>query len=365
MAIVDSIFGDLAKSASLQALVDNTAIDLYPKAVWRQNLDVGLPQASLTFESVIGRSRVKAAASLVDPDAPAPKRGRPNLETLTGKIPTMKEGFEMNQADYRSLMTIKENSRLKQNGVDEMIVNFLNNDLKDAASSTDDRLDIMHIQGYSSFKVDASVIVNPDGITVGEVDLLAQPEQTRQVAKVWSDPTADPLKDIEAVVEYASGIGRSFSKIQIDRTTWGVMKNLASVKSAISAFYNPGSNKNYVVTLSSVNEYLVENLLPTIEVVNYRYGIQKDGIVSLINPFKATNVVFLPAGKLGTLHNAVAIEEWKKSPLKSYAKYGTALLSKFQDDNPWKEFTEVEMNAFPGLEAIDGIMHLQTDVAAV
>lgn len=364
MAIVDSIFGGLAKDASLQALVDNTAVDLYPKAVWRQNLEVGLPQASLTFESVIGRTRVQAAASLVDPDAPAPKRGRPNMETLTGKIPTMKEAFEMNQADYRTLMTIKENSRLKQNGVDEMIVKFLNNDLNDVAKSTDDRLDIMHIQGYSSFKVDASVIINPDGITVGEVDLLAQPNQTRLVGKVWSDPTADPFKDIENVVEYASGIGRAFAKIQIDRATWGVMKNLAAVKSSISALYNPGSNKNYVVTLASVNEYLVENLLPTIEVVNYRYGVQKDGIVSLINPFKASNVVFLPAGKLGMLHNAVAIDEWKKSPVKNYAKYGTALLSKWQDDDPWREFTAVEMNAFPGLEAIDGIMHLQIDVAA-
>ncbi len=364
MAIVDSIFGDLTKNGSLQALVDSTAIDLYPTAVWREHLDVGLPQASLTFESVIGRKRIQAAASLVDPDAPAPKRGRPALETLTGKIPTMKESFPMNQADYRSIMAIRENSRLSTNNVSDMIIDYLNNDLKDAAKSTDDRVDFMLIQGYSSFVIDASVLTNPDGIVAGEIDLLAKPEQTRRVSKVWTDPTADPFKDIEAVVEYASTIGRFFKEIQIDRATWNMMKGLAAVKSAISALYNPGSNKNYVVTLTSVNEYLVENQMPTIRVVNYRYGIQKDGIVTPTNPFKAENVVFMPAGKLGKLHNAIPVEVWGKDPIKNYANYGVALLSKFRESNPWTENTEVEMNAFPGLEAIDGIMHLTTDIAA-
>ena len=364
MAIVDSIFGDLAKPASLQALVDNTAIDLYPTAVWRQYLDVGLPQASLTYESVIGRSRVQAAASLVDPDAPAPKRGRPSLETLSGKIPTMKEQFEMNQADYRAIMAIKQNSRLSSEGVDGMIVKFLNDDVKSVSKSTDDRLDFMFLQALSSFQIDASVIGNPDGSVHGSIPMLADASQTRKVVKVWSDTTADALKDIEDVVTYAAGLGRKFKEIQIDRATWTTMKNLAAVKSAISALYNPGSNKNYVVTLASVNEFLVENLLPTIRVVSYSYGIQKDGIVTPTNPFKAANIVFIPEGRLGVLHNATAIEEWSPVEGVSYAKYGNALISKFQENNPWKEYTGIELNAFPGLESIDGIYHLATNVAA-
>ena len=363
MAIVDSIFGDLAKSASLQALVDNSAVDLYPTAVWREFLDVGLPQASLTFESVIGRSKVQAAASLVDPDAPAPKRGRPALETLSGKIPTIKEQMEMNQSDYRAIMAIKENSRLKKEGVDAMIVKYLNDDVKIVSKSTDDRLDFMTIQAMSSFTIDTSVIANPDGAVAGTIDLLPQASQTRTSWKVWSDILADPFKDIEAVVDYAGSVGRKFKEIHIDRATWTTMKNLAAVKSSVSALYNPGSNKNYVVTLSSVNEYLVENQLPTIKIVNYRYGIQKDGIVTPTNPFKATNIVFVPDGKLGVLHNATAIEEWSPVAGVSYAKYGNALISKFQDNNPWKEYTGIELNAFPGLEAIDGIYHLKTDVA--
>ena len=361
--IVPSIFGDLASQQNLQGLIDNSITSLYSKSIWRQYLDWGLPQLQLTFETVIGRSRIEAAASIVDTDAPAPVRSRAALELLKGKIPTMKEAYHLNQQDYRALLQLQSLPVADATKKAELIKK-LYNDVENAVTSTDKRLDIMFLQAISTFQIDISVLNNPDGVAFDSVPLLAAPSQTRFVSLEWSNASADPFKDIDAVVTYAAGVGRSFNEIWMDRETWLSIKNLAAVKSSISGYLNPGSNKNFVVTQAMVNEYLVANQLPPIKVINERRGIEKDGIISTINPFKKENVVFMPAGKVGIVHNAMAIEQMQPVDGVTYATYDKTLLSKWRDNNPWREYTQVELNAFPALEAIDGIYILKTDATS-
>jgi len=361
MAIVASIFKDLASKQNLQALIDNSQSALYGQSVWRQYLDWGLPQIELTFDTIIGRSRIEAAASIVDPDGNAPLRSRGKLELLEGKIPTMKEAFKLNQKEYRALQSLQalpiSDAERKQ-----QLIKKLYDDVSIAATSTDRRLDYMFWQGISTFKINVDITNNPDGVAFGEVDLLAASDQSRTVSVTWSTSTADPFKDINDVVDYAATKGRRFTEIWIESETWLNIKNLDKVKFAISGYMNPGSNKNFVVTLERVNEYLAANQLPVLKLVNVRTNIEKDGKSTIINPFKKENVVFVPAGKLGIVHNALAIEEMEPVQGKTYAKYDRTLLKKYREDNPWAEMTEVELNAFPALEQIDGIYLLQTDV---
>ncbi|RPE05550.1 hypothetical protein EGT74_24515 [Chitinophaga lutea] len=362
MAIVASIFGNLASQQNLQALLDNSQDVLFGQSVWRQYLDWGLPQIELTFDTVIGRSRIEAAASIVDPDSPAPLRSRGKLELLEGKIPTMKESFKLNQKDYRALRML-EALPISDAEKKNQLIKKLYDDVTNAATSTDRRLDMMFWQGISNFKIDINLTNNPDGVAFGEVDLLAAEDQSRTVAVVWSDAAADPFKDINEVVNYAAAKGRKFAEIWIESETWLNIKNLDKVKSAISGYLNPGSNKNFVVTLNMVNEYLSANQLPVLKIVNVRSMVEKDGKPQILNPFKKENVVFVPAGKLGLVHNALTVEEMEPVEGITYAKYDRTLVKKYRDNSPWTEFTEVELNAFPALEAIDGIYLLKTDVA--
>lgn len=361
MAIVASIFGNLASRQNLQALLDNSQEALFGQSVWRNYLDWGLPQIELTFETVIGRSRIEAAASIVDPDAPAPYRSRNKWELLEGKIPTMKEAFRLNQKDYRALRAL-EALPISDQEKKRQLIKKLYDDVTVAATSTDRRLDMMFWQAISTFKIDISLTNNPDGVVFGAVDLLAAPDQYRTVAVNWNDPAADPFKDMNDVVNYAATKGRKFAEIWIESETWLQIKNYDKVKSAISGYLNPGSNKNFVVTLNMVNEYLSANQLPVLKIVNVRSMVEKDGKAQILNPFKKENVVFVPAGKLGMVHNALTIEEMEPVQGITYAKYDRTLVKKYREDNPWTEFTAVELNAFPALEAIDGIYLLQTNV---
>lgn len=354
--IVDSIFGDLARPQNLQGIIDGQLPVLFAKSKWRQYLDWGIPQTELTFETVIGRSRIEAAASLVDPDSPAPLRSRGKLESLKGKIPTMKEAFDLNQSDYRKLKAM-QNLPISDQAIKDALIKRLDDDVTNAGLSTDYRIDIMFYQGVSTFSIDTGVINNPDGANMGVIDLLAQPYQKRGVKKVWTDPTADIFQDIEDTVTFAAAKGRTFKEIWIDMSKWLVIKSNPTVGAKLTSFYR--QTQDLAITLNRVNEYLVENGWPPFVIINERRNVEVDGYDQIINPFEANNVVFIPNGKLGIVHNAVSIEDWEPIEGINYAKYDRALISKWRENNPWKEYTGVELNAFPALEQIDGI-YIQT-----
>ncbi|GAA4338506.1 hypothetical protein GCM10023149_48510 [Mucilaginibacter gynuensis] len=361
MAVVASLFGNLAEGQNIQALIDDQIQLLYGRSIWRQYLDWGLPQVEMTFATAIGRSRIEAAASIVDPDSPAPLRSRAALEKLEGKIPAMKEKFSLNQDDYRKLKALQSLPISDEQKLN-MLIKKLWNDVENAATSTDRRIDIMFLQGISTFAIDVNVINNPDGAVFGSVPLLAKADQKRTVEKVWTDPAADPFADIRDLVRYAGATGRSFAEIWIDESLWFALQNLTAVKQALSGYQNPGSNAKFIVTLDRVNEFLGANRWPQLKVVNERRGIEKDGKIETINPFKVENLVFVPAGKLGIVHNAISIENWEPVQGINYANYDRTIVSKWRDNDPWREFTQAELNAFPALEQIDGIFILQTDV---
>lgn len=371
MAVVASLFGYLAEGQNIQALIDNQLQLLYGQSKWRQYLDWGIPQIELTFATAIGRSRIEAAASIVDPDAPAPLRSTGKLEKLEGGIPTMKEKFALKQEDYRKLRSLQSLPISDQTRLN-MLIQYLWNAVQNAATSTDRRIDIMFFQGVSNFEIDINVLNNPDGVDFGTLPLLAKGYQKRTVQALWYNVdgtpnlSADPFKDIENVVTFAGKtFGRVFSEIWIEQEKWFQFKNHPTVKANISGYQNPGSNAKFVVTEDSINEYLRANKLPAFRIINERIGIEKDGNIETTNPFNVNNLVFVPAGKLGIVHNALAIETMEPVQGINYANFDRTLVSQWRDNDPWREFTQAELNAFPALEQIDGIYILQTDVVTV
>jgi hypothetical protein len=103
------------------------------------------------------------------------------------------------------------------------------------------------------------------------------------------------------------------------------------------------------------------NLWPTIEIVNDVSGIESDGVVTPIRAFNDNNIAFLPSGNIGVLKNAWPIESLMPIPNKTYAFFGPTMVSKWLDDAPFREFTAMDMNAFPALNT-DSIFILQTNV---
>lgn len=363
MARVETFFGELATSQNLQVLIDNSLDALQGQSIWRNYLDVGIPRPTLTFETAIGRSRIEAAASIVDPDAPAPLRSRQQLELLTGNIPTIKEKFAMKQSDMRSLEAIRV-ARISSNAQKEALIRKLWDDTSKAAVAGEKRVDIMLLQAISTLTVDCTVTNNPDGVAFGTVDLLAKSYQKQGVPVVWTNlANAKPIDDIQNFVEYMwNTYGRMPGKIVMSYNKWLNFMRTAQVISRLQTFFNVGkANASFAVTQDNINAYFAANGWPMIEVIQHVSGIEKDGIVTPYRAFNDNNVAFMPMGKIGVLENAYPVELSRPVAGVNYATFGATLVSKWMNNDPIVEYTGMELNAFPAID-VDGIFVLTTDV---
>ncbi len=359
--IVPSYFAGLAESQNLQFLLDSSQSQLEAQSIWRTWLTPGLPQMSLNFDAAIGRERIAAAASIVDSDAPAPLRSRNKLELYKGKIPAIKEKFRMIQDDMRTLEVLRVLPLT--GGNNEALISFLNKDLQEAAVSGDKRIDLMLLQAISTLTIDINTTNNPDGAAYGTIDLLAKANQSQGVPVVWTNAaTATPITDIDNYVSINHDTrGRAFGKILMTQRLWNIFKKTTEVKNFLSTFYNTGkTTSSYAITTSNVNEMFSANNWPVIEIIEHTTNIEVDGKPTFIRGFNDNNVAFVPAGKIGTLFNAVSMEQIHQVKYKNYANFGPTLVSKWAEPDPLVEFTAMEMNAFPSIN-VDSVFVLKTD----
>lgn len=356
---IQSVFGQLA--SKMQVMIDSS-FDLWKPTWFTKHFDFGVPTIGLDFTTVIGRSRIEAAASVVDRESPAPLRTRALIEQLTGKVPAIKEAFKMSETDYRNMLTIQNIPNLDDATKQRMLLDLMFGDLQKASNAPMKKLDIMCLQAMSTGKIKINAATNPDGLILPDVDLLMPAANLKKVVEKWSvSATADPVTDIYNTVKAARAKGITYEKILMRIEVFWRMVQCTKFAANISAFYNPGSGATVAITFDKVNEYLRANKLPYIEEVNEVIGVEKDGSISAIQPWEENNITFVPAGKFGVIHNAFAMEELQPVKMVDYAKAGRVLVSKWMSNNPWGEFTSCELNAFPGVSVIDQIAIMQTE----
>lgn len=359
MAKINSVFG--AYADKLQVVVDK-ALDKFAPTWFENFFDWGIPQQTLTYVTAIGRSRIEAAASIISRGSAAPLRSRAGLETLSGNIPPISHKFAMREEDYRNFLTI-QNMAVSDETKRKMLLDLLFGDVKKAGDGLMKRLDYMCLEGLSTGSITTTTTNNPDGIVSDTIDLLHSNSNKSNAAVTWATAaSATPIADIEAAVKTQRDKGNIIAKILLTPTSWGYFRKATEVKDYFSSYYGKSNNK-VLPTLDNVNEFLGQHQLPPIEIVDQSIGIEKDGVITTARPFSDTNAVLLPAGKIGTIHNALAMEEFKPVDKVAYAKFKNAIISKWQENEPWAEFTKGEVNAFPGFDAIDQI-HLISTTAA-
>ncbi len=365
MSKLKSIFG--AYADNLQLVID-ARNDRFDPLWFPSYFPVATPQMSLTYTSVIGESRIEAAASVVDRDAETPLRSRPDLRKLSGEIPAIKEMFSLKESDMRDFEVMKalpvpEATRRNQ------ILDLIWGDTRKAGNSVYKRIDMMCLEAVSKGKISLNTTNNPDGLVSDDIDLLMPTDNRIQSATSWeTSATATPITDIETVVSAGRNKGVSFSKILMSPTLFGKFKKAKEVIDTLTAYFygpKPGSGFNPVAvsTLDRINEFLSANRMPVIEIVDKVFGVEKDGVINTLRPFSDENASFIPGGPLGVIKNAIAMEEVRKVENVTYAKFQDALISKWHQNEPLREWTKAEWNAFPSLDSVD-LIHILEAVHA-
>lgn len=362
MAKLKSIFG--AYADSMQLMIDRSQ-DRFAPTWFQRYFGWAPPQMSLTYTSVIGASRIEAAASVVNRDSKTPMRSRGELSKLSGSIPAIKEMFQMTEDDYRDFLVMQEMPIPDTTRRDQML-DLIYNDVLKVGNAVMKRLDYITLEGISTGQVTLTTLNNPDGLTLTQpLDLLMPAANKKQAAITWATAaTATPITDIQNVVKTATDLGRSVTKVLMSNVLFlKFIKTKEVIDTMQAYFYGPkpgsGINPVAITTLQRINEFLQATGLPVIEIVDEVIGVEKDGIITPTRPFNENNAVFVPGGQLGTIKNAIAIEAVKPVSGVSYATYQNALISKWSTNEPYAELTKSELNAFPSFDSIDGTFLLE------
>jgi len=344
-----SIFGKYAQK--LQMIIDSRA-DKFAPTWFQKYFSFTPPTIELTYMTAVGRSRIEAAASIVDRDSDAPLRGRPSLEKYSGEVPAIKEKFKLKESDIRTWLALQNMNVL---GAKTQILDLIWGDVKKSGDSAMKKIDMMCLEAVSTGKITVTETNNPDGVVYDEIDLLLPSDQKDDVGTPWSEEeTATPIDDIHDVIKKLQGKGLSVGKMLMSLPVFWALQACTQIKE-----YLYGVDYKGVPTLEEINKYLRSNQMPVIEIVNEVIGVEKNGVIDPIRPFDETVVSFVPVGGLGIIHNAYSIEQLRPVDGISYATFNRALISKWSQAHPFAEFTQVEINAFPGLEVVDS-MYLLT-----
>lgn len=364
MNYLKSQFGAYAEAQAMQAIIDASNAR-FNVPFWNKYFSMGVPSQSLTYVTVIGKTRLDSAASLVARDSRTPLRSRGSIGKLTGEVPAIKVMKSLDEEDYRSFLTFQA-LQIADATKKAQLLNLMWGDIASVVNSVNKRLDYMVLEGMSTGKITITTTNNPDGIIADDIDLLMPAENFLTVVKVWSDPTSTPLTDIRNAVKKIKDSGKTgITKMIMDDYTYLLFEANAEVIAGLKGYYNPGSNAKYVATIDSINVFLRANRLPYIEIIDEMVMIEVDGKQTSTRPYKKENVLFIPDGNLGEIKNALAIEELQPVTQVGYSKAGNILVSKWFANEPFGEYTKAEFNAFPSFDQIDTMFLLQTDIATV
>lgn len=354
MAKIKSIFTEISDNQRFQVFIDEAG-DSISTPWYRSRFSMAAPQMSLTYLSLLGGSANVAAASIVARDSETPLRSREAISTLQGEIPAIRVMRSLSESQYREFLTL-QSLAISESTKRQQMLKLIYGDISYVIEAIDKRLDFLVAQGLSTGQIDITVANNPDGIVTPTAVVLPG-RNLETVDTVWSnDDDADPMKDIGDVVDKASERGVSFDKILMDRSL--VSKLLKT------AWFKGVAGDAPIKNLALLNEVLDSSDFPTIEIVNFAMPIEENGVNKTVNPWAVNNAVFVPSGNLGEIKNALAIEDQRPVENVVYSKSGGKLISKWSQNEPFREWTKGEFNAIPSFDAMKDVYILQTQTTS-
>ncbi|QGN24605.1 hypothetical protein GJV56_18780 [Elizabethkingia anophelis] len=359
-----TMFGNVVDQETLQIMIDTRA-EKFNAPWYKQYFTFAVPQLSLTYSSVLGTSTITPAAPFATRDGETQLAARERLEKMTGEIPPIKYMRDLNEEQVRNYKVLQALQGVTDQDKKMQALKLIWDDVKYVSESVDNRLNLTAAQAISTGKINITADNNPLGIVVGEIDLKMPAENKVNASNDWSDAAASkPITDIIGVVNKASDKGLLFAKILIERSAMFNFLQSKEVKETVGTFFGLSaaarSSQTAPLTIDRINEYMTAAKLPVFEVTDIRVAVQKDGKDSIIKPFEESNLAFIPEGNLGEIKNALAMEEMEPVEKVIYAKNNRTLISKWKQNEPFKEWTKAELNAFPVVGAIKYIFLLST-----
>ncbi|EJL66306.1 major capsid protein [Flavobacterium sp. CF136] len=312
--------------------------------------------------STLNSDNVFVAADVVSTDASLALKTRDSVSKNVGTIPKVGLMFALNESTFKKIMIMKAQGFKSLMG---QIVNLIFQDPVRAIVGMMEVAEFMFLEALSSGVTSISDADNP-GLAI-RFDYKYPESNKFGVSKIWSDPTSDPIADIDNILDAASEKGVTPQFLHMDKATFNLFKNNTKVKE----FYTQSVTQILISgtplaapSLSAINTALMDQYGLTIVVYNRKVNFEKNGVRTSKSPWEANSVIFTTSMNVGSFVWSDLPES--QSPVKQ-ATYATVdswiLISKYSETNPFKEFTTASGFGIPVIENVNSIFKMDTNEA--
>lgn len=317
------------------------------KALFREEYSVDGKWSSVSGDT----SNITADYVSLDSSLPLKRRG--SISKVDGDIPKMGMKLALNENRMKEYLILIALGKITE------LVRKIYDDVRTVIVGIEENLEYASFQAIST----GQILVTDDekpGIGV-RVDYGIPDNNKFGVEKLWSDPTATPLDDIDRMLDFAEEEGYTPSILSMDKKTANYLLNNDSIKEFYGAYQNFQGSNYLRPNLGQLNEALQADKGIVINVVNRTVKFQRDGVNTVKNVWAEGKVVLHNAGTIGTLAYTDLAEETFKAEQVTYAKAGSyTLVSKWHNNDPVKEYTSSQAAVIPVIQDVRSLYHLDT-----
>jgi hypothetical protein len=364
--MTDSLILKLQEPKVFDAFIqENMKLSTY-KAEWKE--EMGAPEycAAKAYQAYLAEHTAAVVGSVIDKNAEKPTHQMPTAQELVGSIGRMGDEWQMDndklaqfyylEGRYRDRSaTYNDAQRVAEY---EKLIKFLFDPFEKAVIAPQKRIDMLYFEGLFNGTQTVSRLNNTKSAVSYTYDLGIK-KFTASVA-AWGGVTATPIDDIQAVVDYASSVGKTVMKIRMSKSTFRKMCLSDQIKGQFTLKLGKVDVKPSAIGVADVNAYLESILLPTIQVEKDRFATLADGKSTNLTP--DNKVVFQCAETVAVLKVSDPLEAIDKLPNKTYSTYDDNLVGFWRSDRG--RFTDYEMWAQPVFTGKNDFYILEADKKA-
>ncbi len=339
---------------------------LFQKMYCDEWFDFNTPQMSLTADAIVGKYRMRFMATLLADESPTPLRRSDGFDIWSKEIPRVGHKFPMYARDYRKLLEIYENPRLKEADKVRQIEKTLKHDVQDAYLGCKDVMDFIILSAWSNWGVvQFTPNINNPGGRQFEIDYNMGEKNKLMSAFNWTSANTAankvvPILVLSMICSDLRNRGTIPGEILMsqDLYTWLRMDETTRLLA------HGTDKKAQVVTESEFASLLSENQIPSIKVITRKFALDRDGERNEIEPWNHNFIAIKPAGKVGEIQPAIEDSELIEEDNVDYMDAGNGIrIAKWRTGESTgqvaAEYTQGSARMIPLITEIDAIVCLQ------
>lgn len=318
----------------------------------KKNFSVDLKWASLNSNGA------SVAADVVALDASVPLKKRASIKVVEGDVPKIGMKKRKSEREMQELQILEATNRGGSRTA--QILGKLFNDPLAVTRGVYERLEYMFLEGLSSGYATISESVN-EGVAV-RVNYGFNQNNITGVPIIWSNANAQPIRDINNIIEARSANGRGTSYMFMDRKAFNNFVKRDDVRDLYAASLGISSDSVPTPNFEQINKTLDSHDMPEIVIIDRSVNIEKNGVITAVQPWAANAVVFTDTLDLGDITWSDLVE--KNNPAKDVL-YAVAddyiLVSTYHSKDPFSETTSSQALVLPVINNVEGINVLNTE----